>query len=221
MRSEFVHPLIYEIVDKCTRNGPKERYSSLEPVIIRLSEYAKALEDEQNAPKSIKEIKEKYAVNTPQFNEEVYKTLRANNHESMVWGDKIQELKDSELKSVFLYKREYLNDFAGHFIECLADPSDSVQFSDIDQFARVLKVLVDLINDIAIKQNLIQFLAKISIDYNRYPAMEILAEIVNGLSEEEFKSMRVFFIMNKNYFNQIMESLGRDNIFDIRISKLL
>lgn len=73
----------------------------------------------------------------------------------MDWGDVLQELRDQELVQVLTYNRDSIVSLSLHFIDCIKNPSDFVQFDDIDEYARFTKILVNLNTDESIKQNLI------------------------------------------------------------------
>lgn len=140
VRSEFVPLQIFSIIDKCTKNEPDQRYSSVATIATELKEYKNLLIEAENAPKTIDEIKASYDVNTPQFNKEVYKTLIKLGNNSANWGHALQQLSNDTLTKVLTFKKDSIVSLSLHFIDCLSNPSDFIQFPDIDEFARFTKL---------------------------------------------------------------------------------
>ena len=106
VRSESVPLQIFSIIDKCTKNEPNQRYSSVATIVSELKNYRNLLIEAENAPKTIDEIKALYKANTPQFNKEVYKTLNTLGHNSTDWGHVLRQLHDNELHHVLIYNRD-------------------------------------------------------------------------------------------------------------------
>ena len=179
VRSEFVPLQIFSIIDKSTKNEPDQRYTSVDIIVTELKKYKNLLIEAENAPKTIDEIKASYNVNTPQFNKEVFKTLNTLGNNSTDWGDALKQLNNNDLMQVLTFNRDSIVSLSLYFINCLSSPGDFVQFSDIDEFARFTKILVNINTDETIKQNLIALMIKMSISYCRYPAMKIVAHIFN------------------------------------------
>lgn len=221
VRPEKVSPQIYHIIDKATKDIPKERFMNVSPIIDLLLEYKEALITAENAPKTISEIRSLYKPVSSQFKEEVYKTIKACGQESALWASVIGQLNNRELEDVLIYKMDYIDDLSTHFIKCISNPSDYIQFRDIDEFARFTKILVKTTMNIAVKQNLIDFLLKMSIDYNRYSAMQEVAAILNEMNENTIKMCTAFIILRRSRLNQIKELLANKDIFNSKISTLL
>lgn len=221
VRLENVSPQIYHIINKATKDRPEDRYASLEPIIDSLQKYLDALIAAEEAPKTIQEIRTLYQSLPLKFDEEVYKTLRACNHESESWASTIRQLNDTELERLLNHKRDYIGDLSTHFIDCLSKPSDYIQFCDIDEFARFTKLLVNCTNELVIKQNLIAFLLKMSIDYNRYPAMQEVANILNSMDVDMIKKCKAFIVLHRFQLQEICKQLNNNDIYNSRISTLI
>lgn len=221
VRSEFVPLQIFSIIDKCTKNEPNQRYSSVATIVTELKEYKNLLIEAENAPKTIDEIKASYDVNTPQFNKEVYKTLIKLGNNSANWGHALQQLSNDTLTKVLTFNKDSIVSLSLHFIDCLSNPSDSVQFSDIDEFARFTKLLVNINTDDSVKQKLIAFMINMSISYNRYSAMNIVSEILNVQIENDYSKYKVFIMSQYTQLRNICEQLGGDAVFNDKIKALL
>lgn len=221
VRFEYVPSQIFLIIDKCIKNEPERRYSSVATLVIELKEYRKLLIEAENAPKTIDEIKKSYKVNTPQFNKEVFKTLNSLGNNSMDWGHALQQLNNKELTQVVSFNRDSIVNLSLYFINCISNPNDFIQFSDIDEFARFTEILVNINTDESIKQNLIVFIINLSICYCRYSAMKIVALILNGQIEKDYSRYKIFVMLQCNQLRKICEQLGGDAIFNNSIRALL
>lgn len=221
VRSESVPLQIFSIIDKCTKNEPNQRYSSVATIVSELKDYRNLLIEAENAPKTIDEIKASYRSNSPQFNKEVYKTLNTLGNNSTDWGYALRLLHDNELHQILIYNRDTIVALSLNFINCLSNPTDFVQFSDIDEFARFTRFLVDVNTDESIKQNLIEFMINMTIIYSRYPAMRIVANILNEQIEKDYTRYKVFVMLQGSQLKNICGQLGGDSIFNEKIKALL
>lgn len=221
VRAEMVPSEMYIIIDRCTRDAPAQRYSSVGKIISDLKKYKDLLLSIKEAPKTIKEIKRNYQVNTSQFNIEVFKTLRSLGSNPMDWGDSLKLLGNTVLSQVLNYNRDSIVSLSLHFLECLSNPSDYIQFNDIDEYAEFVKLLVHVNTDETIKQNLISFMLDMSIDYNRYYAMKIVVNILNEQIELNEAKYRIYVMSHLNRLQNICSALGNDSEFNTRIKVLL
>lgn len=221
VRSESVPLKIFSIIDKCTKNEPNQRYSSVATIVSELKDYRNLLIEAENAPKTIDEIKASYRANSTQFNKEVYKTLNTLGNKSTDWGYALRMLHDNELHQILIYNRDTIVALSLNFINCLSNPTDFVQFSDIDEFARFTRFLVNVNTDESIKQNLIEFMINMTIIYSRYPAMRIVANILNEQIEKDYTRYKVFVILQGSQLKNICEQLGDDSVFNKKIKALL
>ena len=220
IRNEYVSPQIANIVDLCTRNDPNDRIQSVNDIIGLLHEYKSQIMAVRNAPKRIKEIKQNYRSGSPEFNEEVYKSLMAHDNNPITWGESLSQLRERELIAMLTYKKHLVPVLANHFMECIMSPSDYVQFSHVDSYAKFSKAIIIVCPDTGIRQNVLLFIIKESICFNRYPAMQIIADIFRGLQDDEINKMALFIRLHKDELNQITEALGRSP-FDGRVNALL
>lgn len=119
VRAEMVSVPIFSIVDKCTKDTPTQRYSSVSTIVNELKKYRELLEAAETAPKTIKDIRATYKPNTPQYNKEVFKTLSTLGYNPMDWGDVLQQLRNQELVQVLTYNRDSIVALSLHFIDCI------------------------------------------------------------------------------------------------------
>ena len=221
VRSDMVSVPIYSIVDKCTKDTPTQRYSSVSTIVNELKKYRELLEAAKTAPKTIKEIKATYKPNTPQYNKEVFKTLSTLGYNPKDWGDVLRELRDQELVQVLTYNRDFIVSLSLHFIDCIKNPSDFVQFNDIDEYARFTKILVNLNTDDSIKQDLILLMLNTAITFNRFTAMKVVANILNEQIDRDYERYKIFVMVQKKQLEIICESLNDNSEFNDKIKALL
>lgn len=221
IRAEMVSVQIFYIVDKCTKDAPAQRYSSVSTIVDALKDYRDLLKAAETAPKTIKEIKTIYKSNTPQYNKEVIKTLSTLGYNPKDWANTLEQLKNQELIQVLTYNRDSIVALSLHFIDCIKNPSEFIQFDDIDEYARFTKILVNINTDESIKQNLILFLQNMSINYNRFPAMKVVASILNEQIDRDYERYKIFVMLQRKSLLDICEQLDTDSVFNNKIKALL
>ena len=221
IRVNRVSPQIAAIVEKATSDNPEERYSSVAPIIDELIRYKETIEAIDKLPKSIKDIKSKYKKGSQVFNEELYKHLISLSKESVEWGKSLSQLDKEDLTTMLTHKKDYINSLTSHFIECISNPSDYIQFSDIDQFVKFAKCIVDINLDIAVNQQLISFLINLSLNYNRWPAMNELALILNKLVSNDSQHYRMFIFNHRNQLREMRPNLNSNSLFNSEISLII
>lgn len=212
---------IAAIVEKATQDSPEDRYSSLAPIIDALNEFKSSLEAIDKQPKSIKEITEKYQKGTTEYIEEIYKHIISLSEESMKWGDSLRKLSNDDLVELLKYKRDCINSIASHFMACIVNTSDYIQFDDIDQFVRFTKYIVSINNDIHTNQQLLSFFIELSVTYNRWPSMNILSSILNDAVNTDLENYRFFIYNHKSLLREIQPNLGVNHKFNSDISRII
>lgn len=221
VRAEMVSVPIFSIVDKCTKDAPTQRYSSVSTIVGELKDYRDLLKAAETAPKTIKEIKAIYKPNTPQFNKEVFKTLSTLGYNFKDWANTLEQLVDQELVQVLMYNRDSIVALSLHFIDCMKNSSDFIQFDDIDEYARLTKILVKINTDESIKQSLILFLQNMSICYNRFSAMKDVASILNEQIDRDYERYKIFVMLQQKSLQEICQRLNSDSDFNGKIRILL
>lgn len=221
VRAEMDSVPIFSIVDKCTKDAPTQRYSSVSTIVGELKDYRDLLKAAETAPKTIKEIKAIYKPNTPQFNKEVFKTLSTLGYNFKDWANTLEQLVDQELVQVLMYNRDSIVALSLHFIDCMKNSSDFIQFDDIDEYARLTKILVKINTDESIKQSLILFLQNMSICYNRFSAMKDVASILNEQIDRDYERYKIFVMLQQKSLQEICQRLNSDSDFNGKIRILL
>ena len=212
---------IATIVEKATRENPEERYQSIQPIIEALYSYKSALEAIDNLPKSIEDIRSSFLPGSELFNEELYKHFNSLSDESVKWGESLRSIKKEELIGMLKYKKDYIYALITHFIECIGNPSDYIQFEDIDQFVKFAHCVISINSDIAINQQLISFLLNLSIKYNRWPSMNGIACMLNILISKDPEHYRLFVFNQKSQLKEIALHLDSNNKFNEIITRLI
>lgn len=221
MRSNSVSAYIWGIVERATRESPQDRYSSVKEIQDELVRYKNALLQIQNAPKTIDEIRQSYTAGSPAFNEEQFKHFMALPNESTQWGDSIDRLSDKELNDFIHYKQNKLNILINNFVDSIAHATDYIQFEDIDSFVRFAGVLITYNHDVALNQQLLRYLIKLSIANNRWPSMQGLAIILNSLIKKDVEHYRIFVITHKSELLEMKPKLRSDSEFCNEIESLI
>lgn len=208
------------IVDKAIKNDPAQRYSSVDPIIEGLKDYLNSLEELDKKPKSIREIRKLYQPGTNEFRNEVSKALLALDDESMAWGDLLSHLSREELLDVLKYKKDYLTILENNFILGLSNPSDYIQFGDIDEFTKFASCILKISEDTALNQQLLSLLIGIADGYNRWLSMERLASLLNSLIEKDEVHYKSFIYNHRKALKSFKEKL-KNNPFNSLISSIL
>ena len=211
---------IEKIIEKSIRENPEERYLSVEPIISELKEYEIALVDLESRPKPIKEIKKLYKCGTKEFRHEVFKTLSSHTDASGDWAETLSHLSREELTDVLKNKRDYVSSLTAHFVENLSHPSDFIQFSDIDEFVKFADCILKVSQDTAINQQLLSQLILMANIYNRWPAMEGLAKILNNQIKSDPVHYRSFIYNHREDLREFKKQL-HNNPFDSDINSIL
>lgn len=212
---------IATIVEKATQENPEDRYSSLASIIDALNEFKSSLEAIDRQPKSIKEIKEKYQKGSSEYVEEIYKHIISLPEESIKWGNSIRQLSKDDLVEMLKYKRDSINSIANHFMECIDNTSDYIQFDDIDQFVRFTKYIISVNKDVATNQQLLSFFIGLSVNYNRWPSMNTLSSILNDVVNTDPEHYKLFIYNHKSQLREMQPNLGLDNKFNSEISRII
>lgn len=124
-------------------------------------------------------------------------------------------------KQILKYKKDYIYALITHFIECIGNPSDYIQFEDIDQFVKFAHCVISINSDIAINQQLISFLLNLSIKYNRWPSMNGIACMLNILISKDPEHYRLFVFNQKSQLKEIALHLDSNNKFNEIITRLI
>lgn len=212
---------IATIVEKATQENPEDRYSSLTPIIDALNEFKSSLEAIDQQPKSIKEIKATHHNGASDYFEEIYKHIIFLPEESMKWGNTLRQLNDEDIGGMLKYKRDFINTIAYHFMECIENTTDYIQFDDVDQFVRFTKHIISINKDIATNQQLLSFFIDLAVTYNRWPSMNILSSVLNEVVNTDPEHYMLFIYNHKSQLREMQPNLGINNKFNGEISRII
>lgn len=221
IRQNKIPVQIASIVEKSTQENPEDRYASIDPIIDVLNEFKSSLETIEQLPKSIKEINNKYQKGTNEYAEEIFKHIISLPEESMKWGDSLRQLSEQEIIGMLKYKRDYINTISTHFLECIANATDYIQFGDIDEFVKLVECIVMVNKDTATNQQLLSYFIDLSIDYNRWPSMNRLASILNYVMQQDLEHYTLFVYNHKSQLCKMQENLKPDNKYSSEISRII
>lgn len=196
-----IDPSVNVIVQKCIDINPANRYHNVQDVIDELHEVKNALLKLANQPLSLDEILQKRHL--IDFEEQAYRYLRSigNNNEEMAHA--LRRLDNAMLNAIFRHKQAEIASFAQYFDDSMSNPQTYIQFADVDEFARLQKILFELCPDFNEKTKILQSMIDFAHGYNRYPAMAIVGEVISSLSEDDTRKLYVFFGKNKAKLNDM------------------
>lgn len=213
INTEEVEADVYSIINKCIKISPNSRYGDVSEIINDLSICQKS----RKVIVSIKDIVSQHhaGVNDDAFTKQLYHHLLTTQGDL---GILIKDLRtigrinfDLMLKSKIGDISNLINLFLNTYE---ADNNYWVQFEDVDVLVSRVQMLLKETDVMQEKQDLLAFAIEISKNYNRYPAMEIVGNMLHDFSEGELRSMALFFSTHKENIINIKDSF-RKSIPDI------
>lgn len=205
MDSSKIQADIYSIVKKCTKISPNDRYQNISELIQDL----KTCEQTRKRPLTIQETISRYrrGVNDRQFYDALY------NHLLTLQNDLPELIHDLHLigmdyfRLLLKYKKDNIDSLASLLLDTYKFNDDyvgySIPFEEIEFLVGIARLLSKVATSLQLKQDLLSFSIAISLEYYRFPAMQIVGEMLKDLSESEIKQMGVFFTNEKDSINTI------------------
>ena len=126
-----------------------------------------------------------------------------NNNELMV--STLRKIGPIRLRQIFQKHQVDIPGFVEYFIDSMDHAQTFIQYSDIDVFTMLLKILFELSVDCNTKVVIIQAMIDFAVNYNRFPAMETFGGVLSSLSEEEVKNLLLVLLKNKDKINGMKE----------------
>ena len=196
---KLVDPSIYSIIQKCIEIDPVKRYHDVQDIVSDLQEVQSTVQKLKNAPLSIDEILEKKGM--IDFEKYAFINLSSigNNNELMV--STLRKIGPALLKQIFQKHQADIPNFVEYFLESMNHPLTFIQYSDIDVFTILLKILYEQSHDYNTKAVILQAMIDFAVNYNRFPAMETFGGVLSTMSEEEVKNLSVVLLKNKEKIN--------------------
>ena len=139
----------------------------------------------------------------------------------MKWGNTLRQLSNEDIEGMLKYKRDFINTIAYHFMECIENTTDYIQFDDVDQFVRFTKHIISINKDIATNQQLLSFFIDLSVTYNRWPSMNILSSVLNEVVNTDPEHYKLFIYNNKSKLREMQPNLRVNNKFNSEISRII
>lgn len=197
---------IFPIINKCTKISPDDRYQDVSEIINELNICQKSREIIISFADMISA--HKTGINDSNFAEQVYRYLLTLQDDLGVLIKDLRILKSDGFKLVLRYKREEVSNLINLLLTTHKnDEKYWIQFEDIDILVDRARLLMQTTKILQEKQDLLEFSIKLSIEYNRWPAMNVVVNMLHDLSEQEIKAMALFFTTHKGDINQIKDDV--------------
>lgn len=191
--SNTVHPNIARIIARCIENNPSNRYGTVHEIIDELKAHKAALYKYQQTPKELKDI----LANSPLprnavFADEVYHYLTWIGTDNREMAKSLKMLSTDDLKFVFRQKKDWIPKLVDYFDTSIRECDGWIQFEDVEEFARLARIMIPFCDTALAKQKLLEFSIDFAKRYNRYAAMTIVGRILGELTEEDIKQLYPF-----------------------------
>ncbi len=185
-----VDPSVYAIIDKCTKIRPAERYHRVDDVLNELIAVRSQQQILAMQPLPIEEILKNR--NLIDFESQVYNLLLTIGNNNTEMDRVLRKLTTEDLYRVFKTFKSTVPDFIKYFVESIDNAKYSIQFTEIDEYARISKVLISVCDDISSKRQMLQFLIDHAKNYNRFYAMEVVGEILANMPDDTIRALAPF-----------------------------
>lgn len=212
-----VMPDIYSIINKCIKISPTSRYGDVSEIINDLSICQKL----RKTVISIKDIITSHhtGVNDADFAEQIYRYLFTTQDDLGMLIKDLRTIGKTNFELMLKHKPRDISNIINLLLSTYeTDNNYWVQFEDIDVLVSRARILLTETNVIEEKQDLLAFAIEISKSYNRYPAMEIVGNMLHDFSDSELKLMSLFFSTHKDDINSIKDSFRKSMPDVIRAS---
>lgn len=203
VESNLLDPSIFSIIQKCIEIDPIKRYHDVQDIVNDLQGVQTTVQKLKNAPLSIDEILEmKGLIDFEKYAFINLSSIGANN-ELMV--STLRKIGPAMLKKIFQEHQAEIPNFVEYFIESMDHAQTFIQYSDIDVFTTLLKILYELSLDFNTKAVILQAMIDYAVNYNRFPAMETFGGVLSSMSDEEIKNLSVVLMKNKDKINEMKD----------------
>ena len=198
---------IYSIINKCIKIHPNDRYQDVSEIINALNICQKA----RTAVISINDIilDHKPRVNDAEFADKVYNYLLTNQDDLGTLIKDLRILKSDRFELMLKYKSKEVSNLIHLLLTTHQNDSNYwIQFEDVDVLVNRALLLMQKTTVLQEKQDLLEFSIQLSVGFNRWPSMQIVVNMLHDLTEEEVKSIALFFTTNKDNMNTIKDSVN-------------
>ena len=196
---------ILPIVKKCLEAEPAKRYQNVEEIISSLH-ITMDLENNYLSMRSLMDAERSMAPSD--FSKRAYAVLmKSSNIIDLI--DNLRTLTIARLNNIVSNMPEYGDGLSALIKRVYTEDSGQswLQFTDVDIIVSACEKLINFVNDIQEKQDLIELSLFLSVNYNRWECMRKVVNMTNGLNKNDIKYMSLFFIEHKDKFNLIQEEI--------------
>lgn len=198
---------IYSIINKCTKISPNDRYQDVSEILNALNVCQKA----RTAVISLEDIITAYkpGIGDAEFVDKVYNYLLTNQDDIGTLIKDLRLLKDDKFQLILKYKSKKMSNLI-HLLLTTYKNDDIywIQFEDVDVLVSRARALMQKTTVLQEKQDLLEFAINLSVEFNRWPAMQTTVSMLHDLTEEQRKSIASFFTANKDNLNVIKDSIN-------------
>ncbi|MDR1369623.1 MAG: serine/threonine protein kinase [Dysgonamonadaceae bacterium] len=151
----------------------------------------------------------KPGVNDAEFADKVYNYLFTNQDDMGTLIKDLRILKDDKFQLILKCKSKDVSNLMHLLLTTYKnDNSYWIQFEDVDVLVSRARALMQKTTVLQEKQDLLEFAINLSVEFNRWPAMQTIVSMLHDLTEEQRKSIAPFFIANKDNLNIIKDSVN-------------
>lgn len=197
---------IYSIINRCTKIHPNSRYQDVSEVINALN----VCQEARTAFMSINEIisAHKPGANDAEFTDQVYNYLLSNQNDLGTLIKDLTVLRSDRFQLMLKHKQGHVSNLIHLLLSTYENNNDYwIQFEDVDVLVTRARLLMQTTAILQERQDLLEFAIHISIEYNRWPSMQVVVSMLNDMTEAEIRSIASFITANKDDLKTINESV--------------
>lgn len=183
------------IIERCLKTNLNERYNNVDEILEDISAYRSVYKQLQQMPKTFDEIN---GIHGDAKYDELYKLLVQESQDEQALAVLLEKIDDATFKKLFTVKKDQLNNYIGVFDYLLRNPRGRIQFANVEIYVSAIKMMFSLCNSAYNKQKLFDLAFDLAIQYNRYPAMLIIGDILSSLSDADARALSIFFMRRKD-----------------------
>lgn len=201
------------VIERCLKENLNERYDSVADVISDLEAFKTAQAQLQNTPKPFNDIMNEPA---PSRYDDLYILLLSASSDERELYDLLRQISRDTLTELFNRKVGSLNHYIDTYDQILRNPVGMIQFPAVDVYVNTIRSMVPICQSIYHKQKLIELAIDLSKDYNRYPAMQIVGQILGELPDSVVMAMGAMFVRRKEDLKEMQPNFNTRLHFFIR-----
>ncbi len=183
------------IIERCLKTSLNDRYSTVDELLDDLVTIQNVRKKIQKIPKSLDEI---LIEPMPIRYDDLYNRLLADSDDEKSLYELLKSVDDMTLTALFTQKRSLLSNYIGRFNQTLRNPKGWIMFEYVEVYVNAIKIMFFLCSTPYHKQLLLDLAFDLAIQYNRYPAMLIIGDILSSLSDADARALSIFFMRRKD-----------------------